>query len=155
MLNCALGRAVRSMQKYSDKEKIQKIIDGHSWHNIRQYVFKEKDREKPKEDLLHPIHLDCRVEGDEDDPDSVLRKIPIHGKKPFNILEYLDEIRKEFGPAKTNLIEATYRVQSREKVTNKKVAEELNRSIKTVEKHRSQLQRDEQAWKKLLQIIIS
>ena len=77
------------------------------------------------------------------------RKTGIMDKQSMYFEEHLPEIREAFGEAKTKVIAAAYSLYCEGmEVTNEQIAKQINRHIKTVEKHKKELRDDSQNLQK-------
>ena len=156
-LNAALGIVVSKIQDLREHQKIEKIVNQKPLKDIFQHFQMEK-RKESKGNQPHPDQFGYRFNGTEEEHEELLDNLPAKEDQQsfFNIDEHFDQLKNELGPAKAKFVKAIADADPHDfKASEKEIAKQLNKSIKTVQKHKKQLRDDPTALQKVGEIIFA
>ena len=137
-LNAALGIVVSKIQDLREHQKIEKIVNQKPLKDIFQQFQMEK-RKESKGNQPHPDQFGYRFNGTEEEHEEILDNLPAKEDQQsfFNIDEHFDQLKNELGPAKAKFVKAIADADPLDfKASEKEIAKQLNKSIKTVQKHK-------------------
>ena len=150
-LNEAITEVLVKMWATKGLDMYEQIADEMPYKNILQKL-RHGNRRKSRLMEERLSEADWRFSDDEVAEEQ--RKTGIMDKQSIYFEEHLPEIREAFGEAKTKVIAAAYSLYCEGmEVTNEQIAKQINRHIKTVEKHKKELRDDSQNLQKFQEIL--